>query len=36
MLGEHEKSYESVKKEFDEHFVPKRNVIYERTRVQQQ
>ena len=28
--GEHEKSYDSVKKKFDEHFVPKRNVIYER------
>ena len=29
--GEHEKSYDSVKKKFDEHFVPKRNVIYERS-----
>ena len=28
--GENEKSYESVKKKFNEHFIPKRNVIYER------
>lgn len=28
--GESNKSYETVKKKFDDHFVPQRNVIYER------